>query len=72
MGWTYFIQEPCKENEHWVRKLYSNLIVVKVSNPVMRIGGKEVHFGAEQINRVYRLQEIDMRDYETKDYTHRS
>lgn len=28
---------------------------------------KKVYFGAEQINRVYGLKNVDMRDYEAKD-----
>lgn len=45
-----------------------NLSVVKFPNPVIRIKGKEVHFGAEQINGVYGLLNVDIGGYEAKDY----
>lgn len=56
-----------RENEHWVREFYINFNVVGLSNPVIRIRVKEVHFGAEWINKVYRLENMDTRDYEAKD-----
>lgn len=45
-----------------------NLIIVDLSNLVIRIRDKEVCFKAERINVFYRLKNVDMRDYEAKDY----
>lgn len=49
-----------------MREFYANIRIVKVSNLVVRIRGKKVYFRAEQINKVYRLQEVDMTNYEAK------
>lgn len=46
-GWIYFIPDTYLDNEHWVRKFYANLSVVSLSNLVIKIQEKEVHFGVE-------------------------
>lgn len=43
-----------------------NLIIVKISNLIIKIWGEELHFGAEQINKVYRLPDADIREYRAK------
>lgn len=55
IGWRCFTQDPCWDNKHWVRGFYVNLSIVKISKPVMRIWGKEIHSRAELINKVFGL-----------------
>lgn len=59
----------CWVNVHSVGKLYTNLHIVYLSNPnlVIRIKGKEVNFGDEQINGAYGLEVLYIMEYEVKD-----
>lgn len=65
-GWICFILDPCLNNEQWVRKFYKNLSTVSLSNPVMKIQGKDVHFGIERVNKVYMLPDLDKADFQVK------
>lgn len=70
--WICIALKPCRETEHGVKEFYANLSMVYLSNPMIIIRGKEVCFRDEWINKVYGLQNIDMRDYKANDYSPRS
>lgn len=62
-GWRCFAPNTYCANEHWVKEFCTNVSVMSISDPIMRIQGKEVYFRAEQINDVYGLPDIDKIDY---------
>lgn len=47
-----------------MREFYANPTVVNLSDPVIRIRGKVVHFGYDEINMVY----ANMSLFEAKNY----
>lgn len=49
MRWKCFALKLCQVNEDWAREFYANLSAVSLSNPVIRIRGKEVHFGLSKL-----------------------
>lgn len=64
--WRCFSPDQCQANGHWLREFYTNLIIVYFPNPVVKIQGKEVHFGAKQINDIYGILNANLTQFEAK------
>lgn len=47
-----------------MQKFYINHCVVSFADSFIRIRGKNVHFGAEKINDIYWLKNVDMVEFE--------
>lgn len=54
-------------NEQWVGECYANPKAIKLSTLLMEIKGKLVHFGAEEIDRMYGLPNSNQSLFNTKD-----
>lgn len=61
-----FATDPYYANKHYVHEFYMNLSIFSLTNPVMKFWGKQVKFGAEQINEIYGLPDDSMEQFQAK------
>lgn len=57
--YIYFTREPFKDNIQWERKFYSNLKELNLATPVIKIVCKTIDFEVEEINKSYRLVNLN-------------